>query len=337
MTLWRTPRFWYDPETLRSRAISTALTPLSVLYDLGRRIARCAAPAPKRVPCPIICVGNLTAGGSGKTPTVLAIAEILRKSGLSRAPAFVTRGYGGTLSGPIEVNPSRHDARLVGDEALLLARQAQTIVARDRAAGAARAVRDRADVILLDDGFQTSSVHKDVNLLVIDGTMGLGNGRLIPAGPLREQAGEGFSRADAFVLIGPDRRNVRRLLPPGKPVFEASVKALRLPDPTCRWVAFAGLGRPEKFLETLESLGVRPVEWVPFPDHHPYSAKDIADLLAHAHAHKARLLTTEKDFLRLPPTFAGQVDTLPVALTFSDTESLIAFFKTHLPTRLDKP
>ncbi|HRC26119.1 MAG TPA: tetraacyldisaccharide 4'-kinase, partial [Alphaproteobacteria bacterium] len=217
---------------------------------------------------------NLTAGGSGKTPLALALHDLLREDIPARATFFLTRGYGGAQSGPLRVDPARHDFRAVGDEALLLARRAPTIVARDRVAGAALARENGAGLLILDDGFQSRALARDLQILVIDGAAGLGNGRLLPAGPLREPPAPAFARADAVVIVGPDARGVRTLLPAGKPVFEAFVKPVRAPDPAHRWIAFAGLGRPGKFRETLEDMGIRPLQFMPFPDHHPYTDRD---------------------------------------------------------------
>ncbi len=330
MTPPRTPRFWYDTTRPAARTLGASLAPLSVLYDLGRRAALSLSPPPAAAGVPVLCVGNLTAGGSGKTPLALTLHDLLREDHPALATFFLTRGYGGAQSGPLRVDPARHDFRAVGDEALLLARRAPTIVARDRVAGAALARENGTGLLILDDGFQSRALAKDLQILVIDGAAGLGNGRLLPAGPLREPPASAFARADAVVIVGPDARGVRTLLPAGKPVFEAFVKPVRALDPARRWVAFAGLGRPEKFRETLEDMGLRPLQFVPFPDHHPYTDRDREALERLAADLDARLLTTEKDALRLPSAFATRVKTLPIALEIVDREGLKAFLRARL-------
>ncbi len=267
---------------------------------------------PWRAPVPVLCVGNLTAGGAGKTPTALALAALLAP----RRVAFLTRGYGGREPGPLWVDPLRHDAGAVGDEALLLAAAAPTVVARDRPAGARLAV-ERADLIVMDDGFQNPSLAKDASLLVVDGEAGHGNGRLIPAGPLRERPGPGFRRASALVLIGPDRHGVAAAAE--LPVLPATLEPVgTLPDGPL--VAFAGIGRPEKFFASLRARGAGLAATVAFADHHRYRPADLARLRALAERHGARLVTTAKDRVRLPP--AADVAVAEIRLRFADPEAV---------------
>src|SRR5437764_3262739 len=191
----RAPEFWHEPPGLAANL----LAPVGAAWDIAARLRRAVA-RPYRAPLPVVCVGNLVAGGSGKTPIVLSLAGMLREAGI--AVHIVTRGYGGDLAGPVRVDPGRHDAIAVGDEALLLAAQAPCWVARDRAAGIAAAAEAGAAIVLLDDGFQNPSVAKDLSLVVVDSEYGFGNGRVMPAGPLREPVAPGLARADAIVLIG---------------------------------------------------------------------------------------------------------------------------------------
>lgn len=329
MTKFRTPDFWYNTKSPGARALASLLAPLSLLYATGRKIH-----AARRRPChagiPVLCIGNLTAGGSGKTPAAIALLSLIRPNGLAKNPFFLSRGYGGTLSGPVRVDPHHHDFRAVGDEPLLLARHAPTIVARDRRAGAALAKAQGADLIVLDDGFQNPSLFKDISIVVIDGASGFGNGRLLPAGPLRESVATALPRLDAFVMIGPDKHHLRPLLPPEKPVFRAGFRVTAPPDPARRWLAFAGMGRPKKFRASIESLGLALAGWETFPDHYAYTYGDLAGLQARAHALGAALLTTEKDALRLPPDFAAQVTTLPVVLDIEEENAIVAFLKERL-------
>ncbi|WP_119167708.1 tetraacyldisaccharide 4'-kinase [Algihabitans albus] len=309
----RAPAFWQGANLL-----SDILMPLGDLYAAGGWLRQRLA-APKRVGVPVICIGNLVAGGAGKTPTVLAVLAKLRARGLR--PAALLRGYGGRLTGPIQVDPGVHNTGTVGDEALLLARAAPTWVARDRAAGA-RAAADHADVIVMDDGFQNPSLAKDLSLLVVDGASGFGNGRLIPAGPLREPVARGLARADALVLVGRDRQDTARRAA-GKPVLRASLQAhggggLK----GRRLIAFAGIGRPAKFFETLQDLEADLIGTAEFADHHPYTSGDLAPLVAKAERAGASLITTEKDALRLPQALSAAIEVLPVELVFARPTAL---------------
>lgn len=304
----RTPTFWQGPNLL-----SDVLMPFGDLYAAGgwlrQRLSR-----PRRIAVPVICVGNLVSGGAGKTPTVLAVLTQLLARG--RRPAALLRGYRGRLHGPLQVDCDRHDAEAVGDEALLLARKATTWVARDRAAGAEAAAAEGADVIVMDDGFQNPTLAKDLSLLVVDGTVGFGNGRVIPAGPLREPVTRGLARADAVVLVGPDRQDIARRTA-GKPLLQAEFRARGSTDlQGRRLIAFAGIGRPTKFFETLQDLQAELIGMAEFPDHHPYRESDLAPLLAKAERSGASLITTEKDAVRLPQAIASLVEVLPVDLVF---------------------
>jgi tetraacyldisaccharide 4'-kinase len=271
---------------------------------------------------PTLCVGNATAGGAGKTPTALALLARLQARG--RSPAALLRGYGGRLRGPVRVDPAQHDAAAVGDEALLLARAAPTWVARDRLAGALAAVADGADALVLDDGFQNPHLAKDLNLLVLDGAAGLGNGRVMPAGPLREPFGRALARARAVVLIGEDRHGLAGRLHGAtvlnaelRPRGEAGFAGRRL-------LAFAGIGRPGKVFETLERLGAELAATAAFADHHPYTEAELAELQRRAVRLDAELVTTEKDAVRLPPAWRARIAVLPVELAFVRPERLDA-------------
>ncbi|CAO3351360.1 tetraacyldisaccharide 4'-kinase [Azospirillum melinis] len=320
----RTPAFWYRPPGLAS----TLLAPLGALYGLaGRR--RIAGTVPRKVGVPVVCVGNLVAGGAGKTPVGLALIAALQARGV--AIHALTRGHGGREAGPLAVDPVRHTAADVGDEALLLAGAAPCWVARDRLAGAERAVAAGAKAIVMDDGFQNPALHKDLSLIVADGAVGFGNGRLVPAGPLRERVADGLARADALVVLGEDRHGLAALAG-GRPVLAARLE----PDPeaAARLVgrdvlAFAGIGRPEKFFATLEALGARIVECVPFADHHPYRPAEVVALIDRAAALGALPVTTAKDAVRLPPELQAKVAVLPVSVRWAD-ESALAALLTHI-------
>lgn len=312
----RAPAFWWQPPSLAA----SLLRPAGVLYGAiaGRRMRR-----PGWRSClPVICVGNFTLGGAGKTPTALAVGELLREMG--ERPAFLTRGYGGRLRGPVRVDADRHAATEVGDEPLLLARAAPTILARDRPAGARLAAAHGATVVVMDDGLQNPSLAKDLSLAVVDGATGVGNGRVLPAGPLRAPLPMQWPHVDAAAVVGAGEgaalgEQARRL---GKPALAARL----LPDPDTaarlagrRVLAFAGIGRPQKFFGTLEELGAEVVLRRSFPDHHPFPAEELGALAAEADRAGLSLVTTEKDFARLerqpslPP-----IEVLPVRLVFDD-------------------
>ena len=311
----RAPAFW---AVERGGIAAAALTPLSCLYRLGAR-GHAALARPAKAGLPVICVGNFTVGGAGKTPTVLALAALLAEEGID--PHILTRGYGGRERGPLRVDPARHDARAVGDEALLLARVAPTWLSRDRAAGAAAAHSAGAPLLLMDDGMQTPGLVKDLCLAVIDGGAGFGNGRLLPAGPLREPLPSGLRRAHALVLVGTDRHSALAALGQHDlPVIEADLvpgdEARALQERPV--VAFAGIGRPEKFFETLEDAGCTVIARYAFADHHRYKPGEIAAIVAYAKERDALPVTTEKDHVRLPQDARALVRTLPVTLAWRD-------------------
>jgi tetraacyldisaccharide 4'-kinase len=255
------PEFWAGRGLL-----SSLLLPLAWGYAAGAA-AREAWTRPYRAGVPVVCVGNLVAGGAGKTPVALALAARLAASGT--VPHILSRGYGGSLAGPVRVDRARHGAAETGDEPLLLAEAAPTWVARDRVAGATAAIAAGATVLLLDDGLQNPRLAKTLSLLVVDGATGFGNGRVLPAGPLREPVARGLARADHVVLLDDDAAGVLPLLQ-RKPVLRARLVAQNGADFADRAVlAFAGIGRPAKFFTSLAATGARLVARHAFPDHHP--------------------------------------------------------------------
>ena len=305
--MMRAPDFW------QSRgALALLLAPLGWLY--GASVAIKAALAnPTQTRARVVCVGNLTAGGSGKTPVALALGAALMARG--KTIAFLTRGYGGSQSGPVMVSPNDDPVR-VGDEALLLANTAPTILAADRAAGARMS---NADVIVMDDGHQNFTLAKTLSVVVVDGETGFGNGLMIPAGPLREPVSQGLARADAVVIMGDGD------VPLGNfsgPVLRANLKAESDALRGIRVFAFAGIGRPRKFIASLEDAGAIVTGSAFFPDHHPYSQSDLDSLIKRAGG--ARLVTTQKDFVRLKPHQRMGIAVLPVRAVFDDSAQVSA-------------
>ena len=306
------PEFWARPGL-----VSDLLAPLGWAYGAAGA-ARRAVTTATRVNVPTICVGNLTAGGAGKTPVVLSLAQLLRER--RRQPHILSRGYGGSLRGPLQVDPSRHSASAVGDEPLLLAAAAPCWIGADRAASARAAIAAGADLLLLDDGFQNPALHYDVALIVIDGGYGIGNGRVIPAGPLREPVAPALQRASAVVMVG---ARATTLDLGHLPVLAGRLAPLDTQGFTdVRVFAFAGIGRPEKFFATIRDARAELVWTRGFADHHPYSEGDLVTLDAAARAKNATLVTTEKDWVRLPASWREKIRALKVELRWDDRAAL---------------
>lgn len=319
------PRFWSNPPQ-RPGWQSRLLAPLGWAY--GAATAHRLRQPGHRAGVPVICVGNLGAGGAGKTPTVIALMQALAARGV--AAHSVSRGYGGRLAGPLRVDERRHSAAEVGDEPLLIAAFGPAWIARDRAAGVRAAEGAGAGVVLLDDGFQNPSVQKSASLVVVDAGAGFGNGRCIPAGPLREPVAAGLSRASAVLVIGPpdERAAFAALWAPqlaGLPVFAATLEPLNtgMAWKGLRALAFAGIGRPGKFFATLRGLGADVVRAQALDDHQPLTPALFARLQSEARRLGAQLVTTEKDAVRLPPEARRQVLTVPVRLVIQDEAGLL--------------
>ncbi|MCA6111064.1 tetraacyldisaccharide 4'-kinase [Bradyrhizobium cenepequi] len=317
----REPAFWHGPASLKSHL----LQPLATLYGAvaAWRMQRKGLDAG----IPVFCVGNYHMGGAGKTPTVLALAKLLRE--LGEAPVVLSRGYGGQLRGPVKVDPSSHSAADVGDEPLMLAERLPVVVARDRADGVALVKSQGASVLVMDDGFQNPGVAKDASIIVIDSHRGLGNGKVFPAGPLRAPLAPQIARTDALVVVGEGtaaKMVATEIAVRGKPVLTARLR----PDDASlnslqgqRVLAFAGIGDPTRFFNTLRKSGIDIIRERAFPDHHVFSKADIDGLLSEAGGDGLTLVTTEKDLARLKlrgelPVWAQAVVQFAVTLEFED-------------------
>ncbi len=316
----RAPDFW-DRKT--DGLLPTILRPLGCMVA-GINAMRRRTIQPWQAPVPVICVGNLVAGGAGKTPVVIDIVARLRGRGID--VHVVSRGYGGSELGPLLVNPDIHDHTQVGDEPLLIARTALTWVAKERRQGIEAAAAAGAQIVVMDDGYQNPSVAKDFSILVVDGGYGFGNGRVMPAGPLRERIPEGLARADMVVLLGADEADVwgriQRLGFKNLDVLRAKLTPLgnvaALKGQSV--YAFAGIGRPEKFYDTLEKLGCKLAGCKSFDDHHPYTDAEILTILSEAL--DVPVYTTAKDHVRLSPHHQKRVRVLGVEVTWKDENAI---------------
>ena len=320
----REPAFWrMDGGRSSGSVVRALLTPLSWIYGwaTARRIRKTEPLDPG---IPVICIGNLTLGGTGKTPVAQTILTRLTDMGY-RAHAL-SRGYGGVLKGPVQVDPATHTAGDVGDEPLLLARVAPAWISRDRPAGALAAVAASAQVLVLDDGHQNPTLRKQLSFVVIDGETGWGANKVVPAGPLREPVAVGLARADAVIVMTrnadtlPDYRGLG-LADLEIPILHAWLAPTRMP-PRGSLVAFAGIGRPQKFFDALNAAGADLSETGQFADHHPYSKGDLKRLQRLAKAHKSALITTEKDWVRLPTAMQDEVTAWPVRAEFANPAAL---------------
>ncbi len=331
----REPGFWYRPRSWKSHL----LRPLGALYGAvaARRLRRKGIDAG----IPVVCVGNYHVGGAGKTPTVLALANLLRD--LRETPVVLSRGYGGRLRGPVMVDPNHHVAAEVGDEPLMMARSVPVVVARRRTCGIALAKSLGATVILMDDGFQNPAIAKDVSVIVIDGGRGIGNGRVFPAGPLRAPILPQILRTDALIIVGEGAAGeeiASAIAGRDRPVLRAHLQ----PDPASldrikgrRVLAFAGIGDPSRFFNTLRASGVEVVSEQAFPDHHVFCRREIDRLHIAARKDDLVLVTTEKDMARLRgpaelPAWARDVVVFAVTLEFDDPSRLRSFLADRLLT-----
>ncbi|MBT5266922.1 MAG: tetraacyldisaccharide 4'-kinase [Rhodospirillaceae bacterium] len=317
----RAPQFW-SHDGLAARL----LAPLGLIWDVPGRYRRTHA-RPYDPGVPVICVGNLVVGGAGKTPVAISIGQMLQARGLD--VGFLSRGYGGKHPGPLKVDPTVHTASVVGDEPLLLAETAPTWVSSDRRAGARALVGAGVEAIVMDDGYQNMSLAKSISLLVVDGAVGFGNCRVMPAGPLREPLAAGLARADAVVIVGEDIFDLSRGFGEHLPLLRGTVQPSTETQALSgrRLLAFAGLARPEKLFETLATLGADLAETAAFPDHHRYTEVELAALATRAEQLGAELVTTAKDHVRLGPVWQERVLRAEIDFVWQDANAIAALLQ----------
>ncbi len=298
------------------------LAPIGWLYFLGTKIRLKITPS-YQTAIPVICVGNIMVGGTGKTPLTIEIIKYLKSKGAN--PHVISRGYGGKLEN-IKVTEN-HSVKQVGDEPLMLSKYATVWVGKNRKKTAKLAIREGATVLIMDDGFQNKKIRKDFSILVFDGKVGIGNGMGLPVGRLRESLSSGLKRADVVVIVGKNKTKLKKKIKNRIPVFFASVAPKKIPDMRKKYLAFAGIGRPEKFYETLKNLGTRVIETHSFPDHYIYKKNDLKRLENSATKQGLSLITTEKDFVRLPKDFQKKTIVLPIKMVFQKSKFFNFFDK----------
>ena len=309
------PWFWRST-TLTARALTYSLMPAAVLYDAAQK-ARNNLTRATKVDKPVICIGNATLGGEGKTPFAILAAKILRDEGIKCQ--FLTRGYGGRLKGPVLVDEAIHRADDVGDEALLLSRIAPVWKSQDRVAGAKAAIKNGAEAIMMDDGYQNPTLEKGMSVLLYGGKKAIGNQRVFPAGPLREPVARAVRRANLIVRTQNNDENLQGF--EERPVISAHLEPTNAPAPQ-KVVAFSGIGKPQRFFDLLETLGFDVAARLPFPDHYSFSVNDVTAIKKMAKEKNAAMITTEKDLVRLSEDMEEEILTLPVEMRV-DNEPLL--------------
>jgi tetraacyldisaccharide 4'-kinase len=326
----REPHFWRVTDK-RSRASAPMtklfLTPVAAAYSwAGKRRLKRATPVD--VGIPVICVGNLTMGGAGKTPLTAAVRKHLVSKGFRAAS--LSRGYGGSEEGPLKVDPAKHAAKDVGDEPLMLAASGEAWISKDRLAGGKAMVSDGVHAIVMDDGHQNPALKKTISFVAIDASLPFGNRHIFPKGPLREPIAFGLSRADAIVLMG-EGESPSELKAFHKPILRAKLAPVGKLVPG-RYIAFAGIGRPERFFDSLQRMpGVELAEAVPYPDHHMFEQSDLDYLMKLVTERGARLITTDKDHVRLPPNMKQTVLRASVEAKFEDEAAFNALLSRIAP------
>lgn len=314
----QSPAFWN-----KNGLAAKTLLPLAALYQIGYRLRR-SFTRPTKVKPLLLCVGNLIAGGAGKTPVALAMGDYLKSKDIKAC--YLSKGYGGSLQTATVVDTAQHTADQTGDEPLLLAQVLPTIVSKDRVSGAKLAEQMGYDIVVLDDGFQNPHLAPDISLIVVDGVYGFGNGYTLPAGPLREPVAYGLGRANAMVVLRRDRKQRDRVTDYPIETLSADLRTSAPADAANKkLIAFAGIARPHQFFEALvQHCGLHVINSHAFADHHPYTLRDLEPLQVEAIKHEATLITTAKDAVRLPAALRPQVLVADAAINWHNAEALDA-------------
>ena len=326
----KAPRFWYKKN---DTYISNTLYPLSLLFRFGTKIRNIVS-RKKVTDIPVICIGNIVVGGAGKTPVAIKLGTILKKNGYK--PHFVSKGYGG-----IETNNTLikdwHSAQSVGDESLLLSEVAPTWIGKDRNKSFSLAKENGADCVIMDDGFQNPTLQKDFSIIVINGEQGFGNKRVIPSGPLRESISRGISRANLIIVIGEITDDVKRKIPKNIPLIHAKFNISKNNKiyKKQKVTAFAGIAYPDKFYNSLNEQGAILKKKVSYPDHHIFDENDMLNLAEIANMTKSILVTTKKDFVRIPKTYRSLVSTLDGEIVFEDEDLLLEILTNLLEYKIN--
>lgn len=315
MKAMKTPKFW-EEDNIKAKLLS----PLSFFYKKATE-TRLAKEAEYKSKLPVICIGNITAGGAGKTPAAIALAKLLQAAG--KKPNFVSKGYGRKSDETLFVE--NQSVQITGDEPKLLAAVAPTIVSSSRVEGAKKAEENNAEIIILDDGFQDSALEKTISFLVIDGKYGIGNGKVIPAGPLRESFEAGVNRATAIIIIG---EQTAKIPSTNKPTIKANLE-IKIPDEIKEEdiVAFCGLGVPGKFFDSLKNTGLNITEEISFPDHHAYTEEDFRNIFAAATNKNSVVVTTEKDYVKVPDHLRKLIYCVKAKMVFEDEKQVLELLK----------
>lgn len=322
----KAPSFWFDKKSFWS----IFLKPLGEIYHFLSWISKIFSKTQK-VTIPVICIGNLTLGGAGKTPTSIKIAELLIANGYR--VSFLSRGYKGKIKKPTKVNLKKHTYTETGDEPLLLAKTAPTWISKNRKKGALEIVKEnKTDIIILDDGFQNTSIYKDLSIIVVDGPVGFGNECIFPAGPLRQSLSSGINKADIFLIIGNDTKLVQDRFFKDKNTFLGKIET-SLPkyfSSDKKYIAFAGIGRPKKFFDSLKTHKINTIKEISFPDHYSYKKRDIEQLINISKQTGTSFITTTKDHVKLPSFFKKQIEVVSMAITIDNEKALIKYLKEKL-------
>lgn len=313
----RTPKFWRD-----ENIISFLLYPFSIIYSIFRNL-HVFFSSEYRTNLKIFCVGNLTAGGSGKTPVAIKIGYILKNNNVKFA--YLSKGYGGIIKEFTKVDLTKHKAEDVGDEPLLLAEVADTFICKNRKIAMDNLFKNfNYEIIVMDDGFQNPTIYKDKNIVVIDGEYGLGNGELLPSGPLREKVENAIKRTSFFIVIGQDRQHLEeKLLNNNMQVLRAYISEKNILNDSPKYLAFCGIGRPEKFFNSLKKSNYNVIKEISFPDHNKYKEEDLSRILVDANKNDAKIITTKKDWVKLPEGYKNKVEFLDIEIKFYNNDEFV--------------